>query len=152
MRRAIAISVGLLISSGSYSAPSEQEPLNSRLVGELAMRLIQTGYFLELLPSGPCRQYSLRTHHANEDTSFVISTLPERLKSDPKIASAIATNGDRLKGYAQREISELNEQLTKGSDDFRCGLLLGIGSVTYYQARRDWANYLRLEKPVWVQP
>lgn len=152
MRTTIAILIGLLLSAGSYSAHSAQEPLNYRHVGELAMRLIQTGYFLELLSSGSCRPYSLRPHPAKEDTSFVISTLPERLKNDQKVVNAIATDGERLKGYAQREISELNLQLTKGSEELRCGLLLGIGSVTYYQARRDWANYLQLEKPAWVQP
>lgn len=153
MRKAIALSVGLLLSSGSYSAPSSQEPLNYRRVGELAMRLVQTGYFLELLSSGSCRPYSLRTHLAKEDTSFVISTLPDRLKSDQRVVNAVASDGERLKGYAQREISELNVQLKKGSEELHCGLLLGIGSVTYYQARRDWVNYLQLEeKPAWVQP
>lgn len=146
----VAIGSTLCAPAAAYepvAPPPPGKPINGRVLGELARRVIQTGYFLEILTSQMCRAYVREPHSAAADVSFVVDTLPDEIKRQKGVVETITEHNEEVKSYAQREISEASRNLSKSTEALRCGYLLGVASVTYYQAKRDWDFYLRLERP-----
>lgn len=155
--RSIAISTALFVSCiaiadtnepGNKASPTYQ-------YGDLIGRLIQAGHFLEILTTGECKQFARSPHYVTSDTREIARNIPSTLLP-PNVSFEVAARKSILtrREYAQREIAELTEVLdvNKTAPELRCGILLGIASAAYYQARYSWAEYHRLEKPVWQQP
>lgn len=156
MLRFIVVTFAFLIPVLSFGAESTN-PVQAdyRYIGRIAGRLVQTGYFLEFLTTGSCKKYALRPHTASDDIELVRSHLSQHLPPEYQNESSIISDmASTVKDYAEREIGEISSTLTNNgaTEELRCGYLLGIGSVTYYQALRDWEDFNKLEKSKWKQP
>ncbi|MBJ7313736.1 hypothetical protein ACFOLJ_28795 [Rugamonas sp. CCM 8940] len=123
--------------------------------GDLVGRLTQSGYFLEILTTRECKTYARAPHFASTDIQeiarrFPPGVLPKNVKFEEAYREPIALR----RGYAEREINELTKALAKNNSaqELRCGILLGFGSAAYYRNKIDWAEYNKLENPVWEQP
>jgi hypothetical protein len=105
MARAPAVLFGLIVSTvaAAYqpvAPPSVGQPMNNRLGGELANRMIQTGYFLEILSAQMCSGYVKEPHAAARDISYVVATLPDQLKKQPDVVDLIKRRIEQIKSYA----------------------------------------------------
>lgn len=109
-------------------------------LGQLVGRVVQTGYTLEILTNEQCTAFAERKHFAADDIAKVVAQLPGELRRD---RAALDGLFQVSKENAVKEIAQWNEMLdtNRASAEFRCGVLLGITSTTYYQARRDWAQF-----------
>jgi hypothetical protein len=123
-------------------------------LGLMAKRVVQTGHFLEVLTTGECKQYALEAHMAAEDLSHVMKTLPRELKELKEMKGFSQELDRRAREQAVRDINTYSREMTTNGTSavVKCGILFGIGSTTYYQAKQDWNTYLGLQATTWKQP
>ena len=123
-----------------------------KLFGTLSRLVVQSGYFLEMLSTGECGQFAQKKHDADKDLADVMKEIPsEWLNKGVNVRAEI---GSRAKEQGARDLKNFDNHIKKSGTglELRCGILLGIGSTTYFQARKEWANFLKLPPPEWLQP
>ncbi len=133
--------------------PNKEDP--NYQFGELAGNLMQAGHFLEIVTNRECKKFSRSLHSAASDLKEIALNVPSTmLPPNVRFEDAIREVNVTRRGYAEREIGELKNKLTANgtAPELECGILLGIASVAYYQARAILADYHKLERPVWQQP
>ena len=116
-----------------------------------AERLMRTSYFLEAVTSGACASLALRRHEPAADLENVLANVPIEIRSAlTQDASMLASTKD----LAVREVSEMRAKMgiNTRSNELRCGILFGVGSAAYHQAKASWAELTNQEKPTWERP
>ena len=138
------------------AAGETAEPSRSHTLGSISARFLQTSYALEILTTGECAKYAVRPHSASRDYDEVITVVSNLMRISPsKFDKSLRADANERRRYAETELATLSRQIVEGGSaslDFRCGMLLGMASMTYLDARAVWAGFNKLEMPRWTRP
>lgn len=130
-------------------------PTQDHQLGGIVARFLQSSYSLEILTNRDCSKYAQRQHSAKEDYVDVLTRIPPLLKMEPaNFKRDMEEAASERRKYAEAEVAKLGRTIreTGAKEEFRCGMLLGMASMTYLQARAVWAGFNNLEMPMWQQP
>ena len=135
------------VTTGAAKA-ADEPPLDSE--GRMAWRYVATSRMLETATSGECRPLARSPHSASKDIEVVLAIVPPEGSSWLKehlseILPAIDVGN-------AKEVELFLAGTAPEARDFRCGLLFGMASVVYYQARKEWAVKHGLPLSSWQQP